>query len=121
MINDRLRELRKTILELTMEKFGEHIGVKKNTVSQWESGKNEIPEYMIKFICREFGVNYFWLTEGTGEPLIGIPETLIDEVVAEYDLDEDDKSIILNYLKLSKENREILKNFLRNVLKKEPD
>lgn len=117
---ERIRELRKS-LKLTMEQFGEKIGVTKSTISNIENGNRNATEHMLKSICREYRVNYFWLIEGTGDMFIGVPETLIDEVVAEYDLDEEDKSIILDYLNLSKENREVLKSFLRNALKKEPN
>lgn len=65
-MNIRLKELRKK-LNLTMEKFGEKIGIKKNTVSQLESGKNNITESTIKLICSTFNVNEDWLRTGEGE------------------------------------------------------
>lgn len=64
-MNERIKILRKT-LGLTMEKFGDRLGVKKNTVSQWEHGINDISDYMFKSICREFDVNEEWLRNGTG-------------------------------------------------------
>ncbi len=54
-MNERIRSLRKA-LGLTMEKFGDRLGVKKNSVSQWESGTNNVTEQMFKSICREFSV-----------------------------------------------------------------
>lgn len=54
---ERIREVRKT-LGLTLEKFGEKIGMKKNSVSQIESGKNSVTEQVVKSICREFNVDY---------------------------------------------------------------
>lgn len=64
-MNERIRELRKA-LDLTMEKFGEAIGVKKASVSRWENG-DPITERMIISICREFDVNEEWLRTGEGE------------------------------------------------------
>ena len=58
---ERIREVRKT-LGLTLEKFGEKIGMKKNSVSQIENGKNSVTEQVVKSICREFNVDYIWLT-----------------------------------------------------------
>ena len=49
-----------------MEEFGKRLGVKRNTVSQWESGTNKVTDQMIKSICREFKVDYIWLTTGEG-------------------------------------------------------
>lgn len=64
-MNERVKELRKS-LGLTMERFGEHVGCKKNTISQIESGKNNVTEQMFKSICREFNVNEEWLRTGNG-------------------------------------------------------
>lgn len=115
---ERLKELRKNVLGLTLESFGEKLGVKKNAVSRWENGINNIPESMLKAICREYNVNYFWLKDGEGEPLVGLPETTIDELALEFDLDDFEKSMIVEFLKLKKEERDIVKNYMRNVLKK---
>ena len=114
---ERLKDLRKNILGLTLEVFGERLGVKKNAVSRWETGRNNIPESMLKAICREYDVNYFWLTEGKGEPIISLPETTIDELALEYKLDDFDKSLIIEYLKLSTEERSIIKKYLYNIKK----
>ena len=65
-MNERLKELRK-YLNFTMEQFGEKIGMKKNTISQLESGKNNITESTIKLICSVFNVNENWLRTGNGE------------------------------------------------------
>ena len=54
-MNKRIKKLRRE-LDLTQEKFGARIGVKGNTVAQWESGRNEPPDSSLAFICREFGV-----------------------------------------------------------------
>ena len=50
-----------------MEQFGEKIGMKKNTISQLESGKNNITESTIKLICSVFNVNEDWFRTGNGE------------------------------------------------------
>lgn len=65
-MNERIRTLRKT-LGLTMEKFGEHIGVGNTAISKIENGSRGITDQMFKSICREFNVNEEWLRYGTGE------------------------------------------------------
>lgn len=67
-INERIKELRK-VLNLTLDKFGERIGVKKAAVSRWENGDN-IADRMILSICREFNVNEEWLRDGVGEMFV---------------------------------------------------
>ena len=46
-------------VNLTLEKFGEKLGIKKSALSLIENGKNNLTEQMAKSICREFRVNYF--------------------------------------------------------------
>ena len=64
---ERVRMARKA-LGLTLEKFGEKIGLRKSSLSQVENGINELTESNIKAICREFNVNEDWLRTGAGGP-----------------------------------------------------
>ena len=66
---ERIREVRKS-LDLTLEKFGERLGVKKNAISALENGRNSLTDQMTKAICREFHVDYIWLTTGEGEMFV---------------------------------------------------
>lgn len=65
-MNERIKLLRKT-LGLTMDSFGSRIGVTKSTISNIENGNRNATEHMTKSICREFNVDYMWLTTGEGE------------------------------------------------------
>ena len=65
-MNERIKKLRKA-LDLTQREFGERIGVKGNTIAQYELGRNEPIDAVLSLICREFRVNEKWLREGTGE------------------------------------------------------
>lgn len=63
---ERVKSVRKS-LNLTLEKFGDKIGLKKNSLSQIENGHNNLTEANARAICREFNVNEEWLKNGTGE------------------------------------------------------
>lgn len=63
---ERIRELRKA-LQLTLDRFGERVGVKKSALSQIENGKSGVTDQMIKSICREFDVSETWIRTGEGE------------------------------------------------------
>ena len=76
---ERIREVRKT-LGLTLEKFGEKIGMKKNSVSQIENEKNSVTEQVVKSICREFNVDYIWLTTGDGEMFVDTDDDFIERI-----------------------------------------
>ena len=64
--NKRIKEVRKT-LGLTLEKFGERIGMKSNSLSQVENGINAVSSQLRTSVCREFHVREEWLRTGEGE------------------------------------------------------
>lgn len=66
---ERVREVRKKLC-LTLDKFGERIGIKKSALSSIENGRSNLTDANIKAICREFGVDYIFLTTGEGEMFI---------------------------------------------------
>ncbi len=65
-MSERIKQLRKA-LDLTQQKFADKLGVKRNTVGQWECGINAITDRVIFSICREFDVSEEWLRTGEGE------------------------------------------------------
>lgn len=77
---ERVKEIRKA-LGLTLEKFGQPLGVKKTAISQIEKGRNGLTEQMTKGSCREFNVNEDWLRNGTGEMFIQLDE---DEQISSF-------------------------------------
>lgn len=113
-VNERLKELR-LALGLNQEKFGEKIGLTRSAICNYENGTRAVMEQTIKSICREFNVNYLWLTTGEGEIFTDLPETVIDELAEEFDLDESEKELVRDFVKLPKEQRQILMNFLRRT------
>lgn len=107
----RIKEIRKR-LNLSQEAFGNKLGVRKSTISRIESGVHGLTEQMSKLICKTFNVDPFWLESGVGEMFTAIPETIIDELVDEFKLDERDKLIIETYLSAPEEQQNAIKNFL---------
>ena len=111
-MNERIKKLRKT-LGLTLEKFGERLGVKRNSVSQWENGINNVSDQVRKSICREFGVNEEWLLKGSGPMFIQSSTFSLDEFVksrgasdleldimkAYFDLEPDVRKMIIEHFK----------------------
>ncbi|CDF43255.1 dNA-binding helix-turn-helix protein [Roseburia sp. CAG:182] len=78
-INERVKLVRKD-LNLTMEKFGEQIGLKKAAVSVIENGKCSVTEANIRSICREFNVDYTWLTTGTGKMYVDTDQSFFNKI-----------------------------------------
>lgn len=77
--NERVKEVRKT-LGLTLEKFGDRLGIKKAAVSKIEKGENSLTDANIKAICREFSVDYMWLTTGDGEMFVDTDDDFIERI-----------------------------------------
>lgn len=114
---ERVKEVRKS-LNLSMEKFGERLGVSKSAIANIESDYRNLTKQMAKSICREYNIDYFWLTEGTGNMFMQVPDSLIEEVIQDYNLDKNDKYILESYLELSDDEKKTIKNFFINIADK---
>lgn len=77
--NECVKEVRKT-LGLTLEKFGDRLGIKKAAVSKIEKGENSLTDANIKAICREFSVDYMWLTTGEGEMFVETDDDFFERI-----------------------------------------
>lgn len=114
--NERVKEVRKA-LGLTLEKFGERIGVTRGSMSNIENGNRNLTEQMTKSICREFSVDYIWLTTGEGEMFIDTDDDFlerIDRIMA----GEDDarKNLFKFMLELSDEDIEALDRLMKKAI-----
>lgn len=97
-LNERLKSLRKS-LGLTQQKFADQLGVKRNTVGQWECGINPLTDQTVFSICRVFNVNEEWLRTGTGEMFVEIPEEDAYSRAA-ASIFKDDDAVAIEALKL---------------------
>lgn len=115
---ERVKEIRKT-LGLTLDRFGEKVGVKKQTVSRIENGVNNVTDQMALSICREYNVNYDYLVNGEGEMFDDLPQTVLDELCMQYNLDDLDRSLIEMYIEMPAQVRDCLKQEIRKRFLKE--
>ena len=115
---ERVKEIRKT-LNLTLEKFGEKLGVGKTAISKIEKDERNLTDQMAKSICREYNVNYDYLIYEEGEMFSDLPQTILDELCAHYSLNDFDKAIIELYvntpLELRQEVKKKMKEFIQKV------
>lgn len=115
--NERVKEIRKT-LGLTLEKFGERIGVTRGSMSNIENGNRNLTEQMAKSICREFSVDYMWLTTGEGEMFIDTDDDFIeriDRIMAGED--EARKNLFKFMLELSDDDIAALDRLMKKAIK----
>ena len=98
-MNERIKQLRKE-LGLTLEKFGEKIGVSRSAMGNIENGVRGVTDQMFKSICREFNVREEWLRNGEGEMFI---QMSYDDVIASFIQavqQEDNNSFKKKFLKM---------------------
>lgn len=119
-MKDRIKKIRKNA-GLTQEKFAERLGIKRNTIATYETGRSEPMDNIIISICREFSVNEDWLRTGEGE-IYDIPEDETAAIVSE--LLEDSNpfynlivGIMKTYQKLDVKSQDALKELSKELLK----
>lgn len=116
-MNSRLKDIRKA-LRLTQKEFAARLGITDSGISRLEKGQNQLTDQLIRAICREYKVNYEYLKNGIGEMFSDVPQTVVDELCAQYDLDELDRIMIQEYLKLDESSRNVLKAYIRSIMKR---
>lgn len=114
-MHERIRKLRKT-LDLTQEKFAERIGIKRNTIATYESGRNEPVDSVVALICREFHVNEEWLRYGTGEMFTKDSEDELKALTEKYSLTSADRVLIEKYVSLNADTRKAILKFMTDVV-----
>ena len=121
-MQDRIKKIRKA-LDFTQQEFADKLGVKRNTVGQWECGINAITDQTITSICRIYKVNEDWLRYGKGEMFK--PKTTMEELVDLTDtlLSEESTSfknrLVSALAKLTDEQWDLLENIIDEISKKD--
>lgn len=119
-MKDRIKKIRKE-LDLTQQEFATRIGIKRNSLANYETGRNTPMDAIITSICREFSVNEEWLRTGKGEMFI---EQSQDEQIAafvgEILKDEDDsfkRRLVSGLAALDDNGWNVLEKFLDSIHK----
>lgn len=119
-LQNRIKALRKE-LNLTQEKFGERLGMKKNSISQIENGINALTEQLFVSICREFNVNEEWLRTGEGGMFVTLNRTQqIAQLTADLFKGEKDsfkERLLLALAKLNEDEWKVLEKIATDLTK----
>nr|DAH17732.1 MAG TPA: hypothetical protein [Caudoviricetes sp.] len=119
-MNERIKNLRKS-LGLTQLEFGEQVGVKANTIGNYEIGLRTPSDAVIRAICREFNVNENWLRTGEGEMFNPQDEKLaafVGSLVAD-DSDPFKRRMVELLADLTPEEWKLLEKMAERLTKKE--
>ena len=116
-IGERIRQIRKEN-GLTLDRFGERIGLRQSIVSMMEKGKSKATDQTIRSICREFGVREAWLRHGeepARTPKAELRDSL-DACLEEWGLAREFRGLFLAYRNLSsEEERAAVRQFIREA------
>ena len=120
-MKDRIKAIRKHY-DLTQAEFGDRIGVKGNTITNYENNLRNPSDAIIVSICREFNVNEEWLRTGNGEMFQPITKNdeiskLFGEVLKENN-DDFKRRLISALAKLDDVGWEKLENLIDNISNK---
>ncbi len=121
-MNDRIKQVR-VDAGLTQEKFADRLGLKRNSVANYEIGRNVPLDAILLSICREFNINENWLRTGEGDMHCFTGDD--DEYeIALKEIGSSDpmaKQVILNYWHMSNSEKELLWSFIKRLLKEKGD
>ena len=117
----RIKELRKA-LHFTQQEFADRIGIKRNTIANYETGRNEPIDAVISLICKEFNVNERWLRTGEGEMFLQMTR---DEEIAAFiggalakETDSFKKRFISMLARLKESDWEVLERMVAGIKKR---
>lgn len=116
-MNERIKALR-LALGLTLDSFGERIGIGKSSVSKIEKGVNGTTDQTIKSICREFNVNETWLRTGEGEMFRQDGQSILDRMSSEYSLSPRECAVISAFCELDSADRAAIMRYVDNLVDK---
>lgn len=117
-MKDRIRKIRKDT-GLTQEKFADKLGLKRNTIATYETGKSEPMDNIIVSMCREFNINEEWLRYGK-EPMYNPVSDKLECYLAQISKGNDDfiKDIIEVYMELDQTSKDALKELSMKMIEK---
>ncbi len=112
---ERVRKIRKT-KGLTLEKFGEAIGIGKSSVSDIENGRRSLTNQTRMSICREFDVSEEWIRYEKGEMFVKQSLFDLNEFAKRKGATDLDIEIVKLYLELEPDVRRNAIEYFKNRL-----
>lgn len=122
-MNERLRELRKT-LGMSMEEFGRILGITKSGISDIENGRRSVTDQHIKMLTiqplKGKYLNETWLRTGEGEMFRKRTDNeILTEFAADLVFEADDsfkKAIVTTFAKMDDETWDHFEKWARTFL-----
>ena len=114
-MNNRIKWIREQ-KGLSQADFADALNLKRNSISLIEGGKRNPSDRTIIDICKTFNVSENWIRTGEGEPFVQTPNSALEQLKEEFNLDDFSSNLILQYLKLDPSQRQIVQDFFYKVV-----
>lgn len=123
ILNKRFKILRQK-LDLTQQEFADKLGIVRNNVAGYETGKRSPSDAVVSLICKTFNVNEGWLRTGVGSMFLELPEEDETASIVASLLDSDKEpffdaivAIMKSYQSLSPTSKKAINELADNILK----
>ena len=139
MLKDRIKEERNK-RKISQQKLADNIGVSQQTIGSWETGRTEPDQSSIIKLCNYFGIspnlllgidtrqmpdtelsqkekkdNENWFRTGEGQMFIETDNSIIDQLVSAYKLDDVSRKILETFLELTDKQRAAIGDYLKSL------
>ena len=99
--------------------FARRLGIDQSYVTQIIKGNRANPsQALIKSICREFNIDETWLLTGEGNPTPAVSEDNLDQVLREWGLPGEVRSLFLAYRELTDPQKNAVLEFIQKSAEK---
>lgn len=113
-MKERIKAVRKK-MGLTQTEFGAKIGVKGNTITNYETGLRIPSDAVILSICREFDVDRNWLLKGEGEMFLETSGSALDVLAAKYGLSNSARALVEEFVNLKPDIQQVFVDYALKV------
>lgn len=113
-MNERIKKLRKA-LDLTQQEFADKIGMKRNTIANYETNRNDPSNSVVTLICKTFNVNEEWLRNGKGEMFNAKSSAAMEALARERGLTRSDFVLIEKFLSMKPDSRLAVAKYMLEV------
>lgn len=111
MMEKRIKELRKS-KKLTQTEFGARLGVKGNTITNYEKGLRLPSDAIITSICREFNVRREWLETGEGKMELETQSQTLDKIARRYSASHTFRAILDVYAQMDEDGQRAVERYI---------
>jgi len=120
-MKDRIKEIRKHFPKegKTQETFAEYLGISKQNLASYETGRRTPSDAVIQLICEKCNVNKKWLETGE-KPIFKEKDGSFSELLSDLEDSDDDfiKSLIKVYMALDEDSKEALRKIAKGMAEK---